>query len=347
MTAYTSTDLPHVSVVIPVRNEHNYIRHCLNSVLKQDYPKDLMEILLCLGPSEDDTEDIILEYCEKDPRIHLLYNPKGTISCALNIGIRAAKGPYIIRMDAHTEFAADYISACIRVILRTGADNVGGPTAVAGKSPIQRAVAAAYSSPFALGGGRQHIENYEGESDTVSYGAFLKTTAENAGLFDEDLILNEDDDYNFRLAEAGGKIWISPEIKSCYYPRDTYKGLIKQYYGYGLWKPAVIAKHHKPARLSHLIPAAFVTFLTIGGISSFFSKHCRRLYALILTLYLALDIKASFAKAYTNTEDGLMHNLRLILIHFLLHVSYGAGFIRGIFRFMIYPKLHDHHRRRH
>lgn len=339
MTEQALKDLPQVSVVIPVRNEHDYIRHCLDSVLSQDYPKDLLEILLCLGPSEDDTEAIIREYCQKDPRIHLLYNPKGTISCGLNIGIRAAKGPYIIRMDAHTEFASDYISACIRVSLRTGAANVGGPTAVAGKSPIQRAVASAYSSSFALGGGKQHIENYEGESDTVSYGTFLKSTAESVGLFDEHLILNEDDDYNFRIANAGGKIWISPEIKSCYYPRDSYKGLVKQYYGYGLWKPAVIAKHHKPARLSHLVPAAFVTFLTLGGISSLFSKHCRRLYTLILALYLALDVKASFAKEYRKTPDGIMHNLRLILIHFLLHVSYGTGFIHGIIRFMIRPKL--------
>lgn len=339
MTAQTAQELPQVSVVIPVRNEHSYIRHCLDSVLEQDYPKDLLEILLCLGPSEDDTEAIIREYCKKDARIHLLHNPKGTISCGLNIGIRAAKGPYIVRMDAHTEFASDYISACIDVILHTGAANVGGPTAVAGKTKVQRAVAAAYSSSFALGGGKQHIDNYEGESDTVSYGTFLKSTAESVGLFDEDLILNEDDDYNFRIANAGGKIWISPKIKSCYYPRDTYKGLVKQYFGYGLWKPAVIAKHHKPARLSHLVPAAFVTFLALGGISSLFSKHCKRLYTLILTLYLALDVKASFARQYRNTEDGIMHNFRLILIHFLLHVSYGAGFIRGIIRFMIIPKL--------
>ncbi len=347
MTARIQKDLPQVSIVIPVRNEHHYIRHCLDSVLSQDYPKDLMEILLCLGPSEDDTESIILEYCKRDDRIHLLHNPNGTISCGLNIGIRAASGPYIVRMDAHTEFAKNYVSSCIRVILRTGAANVGGPTAVSGKTPIQRAVASAYSSPFALGGGKQHIDAYEGESDTVSYGTFLKTTAESVGLFDENLILNEDDDFNFRIAESGGKIWISPEIKSCYYPRDTYQGLVKQYYGYGLWKPAVIAKHHKPARLSHLVPAAFVTFLTLGGIASLLSKHCRRLYALVMTLYLVLDAKASFAHAYRNTEDGIRHNFRLMLIHFLLHVSYGVGFIRGVIRFMICPKYKDlKHRKR-
>lgn len=332
-TGLEGASLPFVSVVIPVRNEHKYIRACLDSVLRQDYPRDRHEVLLAVGPSEDDTEEIIREYEGRYEHIHMLKNPKGTISCGVNIGIKAARGEYIVRLDAHTEFAGDYISKCIEYLLKTGAENVGGPTVVRGKNPVQRAVAAAYYSPFALGGGKQHIRDYEGYSDTVSFGAFKKSTAEKVGLFDESLILNEDDDFNFKISEAGGKIFISSEIHSIYYPRDTYLGLIKQYFGYGLWKVAVIKKHHKPARLSHLVPMLFVLFLIFGGLFSCFSERFRKLYAGVLGLYAVMDAGASLKLKVEDNSDGFMLRLRLLLVHFLLHVSYGCGFIAGIFRF--------------
>lgn len=325
---------PFVSVVIPIKNEELYIRSCLDSVLNQDYPKEKLEILLCVAPSEDRTEEIIHEYQKNHAYIHILENKKNTISCGVNIGIKAAKGTYIVRLDAHTEFASDYVSKCIEYLLKTGADNVGGPTAVKGKTPIQRAVAAAYYSPFALGGGKQHIKDYEGYSDTVSFGAFKKETAEAVGYFDENLILNEDDDFNFKISEAGGKIFITPKIRSRYYPRDSYKGLMKQYYGYGFWKVAVIKKHKKPARLSHLVPMLFVLFLIFGGLLSIFSKHLRKLYASILGIYLGLDIAASFDLKDIDPQDGISLRFRLILIHFLLHVSYGWGFLMGICKFV-------------
>lgn len=334
--SFSDNVLPFVTVVIPARNEHRYIRSCLDSVLSQDYPADRLEILLCVSPSEDDTEEIIMEYQEKYNHIHMLKNPKGTISCGVNTGIRAAKGDYIVRLDAHTEFASDYISKCIEYLLKTDADNVGGPTIVKGKTPVQRAVAAAYYSSFALGGGKQHIKDYEGYSDTVSFGAFKKSTAESVGLFDENLILNEDDDFNFKISEAGGKIFITPKIRSYYYPRDTYTGLIRQYFGYGLWKVAVIKKHKRPARMSHLIPMLFVLFLIPGGLLSVFSKRIRKLYLGILGLYFGLDAAASFSLKDADTQDGPMLRFRLMLVHFLLHVSYGCGFIAGIFKFILH-----------
>lgn len=328
-----SANLPFVSVVIPVRNEHKYIRACLESILRQDYPRDRHEVLLAVGPSEDDTEEIIREYEGKYEYIHMLANPRGTISCGLNIGIKAAKGEYIVRMDAHSKFAENYISKCVEYLLKTGVENVGGPMVAGGKGPFQKAVALAYHSPFALGGGKQHIKGYEGYSDTVFLGAFRKSTAEKVGLFDEALILNEDDDFNFRISEAGGRVFITSEIRSIYYPRDTYMGLIKQYFGYGFWKVAVIKKHYRPARLSHLVPMMFVLFLVFGGLFSCFNKRIRKCYAGVLGLYAVLDAGASFKLKAEDNPDGLMLRFRLMLIHFLLHVSYGCGFIAGIFRF--------------
>lgn len=327
-------ELPFVSVVIPVRNEEKYIAACLDSVLMQDYPKDKTEIILSVGKSVDNTVKIIEEYLQKYSIIRMIENPRGTISCGVNLGIENAVGEYIVRLDAHTEFANDYISKCIEYHLKTDAANVGGPTIVKGKTPIQRAVAAAYYSPFALGGGKQHMANYEGYSDTVSFGSFKKQTAIDAGLFDERLVLNEDDDYNFTLMQMGKKIFITPKIRSTYYPRSSYPSLIKQYFGYGLWKVAVIKKHKRPARISHLIPLMFVLFLLLGAALSFVSPIFMWSYFAVLALYLLIDIYASFTLVTEYKSDGIMVKLRLVLIHFLLHVSYGFGFLVGIFRFM-------------
>lgn len=148
----------------------------------------------------------------------------------------------------------------------------------------------------------------------------------------------EDDDFNFKISEAGGKIFITSEIRSIYYPRDTYMGLIKQYFGYGLWKVAVIKKHRRPARLSHLVPMMFVLYLMFGGLLSCFNKGIRKYYAGVLGLYTALDAGASFKLEVEDNPDSLMLRLRLMLIHFLLHVSYGCGFIVGILRFRHYPE---------
>lgn len=326
--------MPTVSIVIPVKNEQKYIRSCLDSVLLQDYPKERLEVILAVGECVDDTEKIIAEYAKQYSYIKAIKNPKGTISCGVNLAIKAARGEYIVRFDAHSEFARDYVSKCIEYHLKTGADNVGGPTVVRGKNAVGRAVAAAYYSPFALGGGKQHIANYEGYGDTVSFGSFKKSTAERVGLFDERLILNEDDDFNFKIAETGGKIFISSKIRSIYYPRDSYPGLIKQYYGYGHWKVAVIKKHKRPARISHLIPLAFVLFLLIFGALSIVFPIVRWGYFGVLALYLLLDVLASFTLKAEDMQDGIMLRLRLILVHFLLHISYGVGFLTGIFRFM-------------
>ena len=156
-----------VSVIIPVKNEIRYIKKCIDSVLNQDFPKSNMEIILADGMSDDGTRDIIAGYENEYNFIRMIDNPKGTISCGLNLAIKAAKGEYIVRLDAHADYAPDYVSKCIYYHKNTDAANIGGPTVVKGQNPVQKAVAAAYYSPFALGGGKQHIDGYCGESDTV------------------------------------------------------------------------------------------------------------------------------------------------------------------------------------
>ncbi len=327
------SDLPFVSVVMPVYNEKRYIAQAIQSLVMQDYPKDRMEAVLVDGMSTDGTVDCIRQAMEDYPFIRLIDNPDRTVQFALNRGIKAARGEYIVRFDAHTKYAPDYISKCMEYHKKTGADNVGGPTIVRGNTPCQKAVAAAYYSPFALGGGKQHIEGFDGYADTVSYGSFQKETALKLGLFDERLAINEDDDFNFRLCEAGGKVYISHEICSTYYPRDSYRSLFRQYFRYGFWKVAVIKKHKKPARLSHLIPCLFVLFLVLGLVLSLVFPPLWYAYGAVLVLYLALDFAFSVKNRHIK---GFLNVLRLMYIHFILHLSYGTGFICGIFRFLFY-----------
>ena len=320
-----------VSIVIPILNEEKYIDKCIESILSQDYPKEHMEAVLVDGDSQDRTVEIINTYIEKYPFIKILNNPQKTVQYALNIGIKGACGKYIVRMDAHAEYAEDYVSKCIEYLEKTKANNVGGPMIAKGKNDIQKVVAAAYHSPFALGGGKFHIEGFEGYADTVFLGSFERQYLIDLGLYDERLPRSEDDDLNFRIAESGGKVYITPEIKSVYYPRDSYIKLFKQYYEYGVWKVAVIKKHKKPARISHLIPMLFVLYLVSFSILSLFFKPALYVFLGVLALYILLDMYFSFSNKYIST---FLNKLRLMYVHFLLHLSYGLGFWQGIFKFI-------------
>lgn len=321
-----------VSVVLPVRNEEKYIEKCIRSILEQDFDKNNMEVLFVDGASEDKTCEIIKGYMQQYPFIKLLQNPQKTVQYALNIGIKNATGEYIVRMDAHSEYAPDYISKCLYYLKKTGAANVGGPMVARGKTPTQKAIAAAYHSPFALGGGKFHNENFEGYADTVYLGSFKRETIMEYGLYDERFPRSEDDELNFRITKNGGKVYINPEIKSVYYPRASLSDLFYQYYEYGVWKVAVIKKHKKPARISHLIPVAFVLFLVLGSILRALHPLLTLGYLTVLALYLSLDIFFSFAN---EKAENWGTRLRLLLIHPILHISYGFGFLVGIFKFLV------------
>ncbi len=320
-----------VSVIVPVLNEEKYINGCLDSLLKQDYPKENLEIILVDGNSNDKTVDIIKEYTQKYSFIKLVSNPQKTVQYAMNIGIKNSSGKYIVRMDAHAEYSSDYISKCIEYLKKTKAANVGGTTVVRGKSFTQKVIAAAYHSPFALGGSKHYDENYEGYADTVAWGAFEREYLLKIGMYDEKLPRSEDDDLNFRIIERGDKIFVTPKIKSIYYPRDSFLKLFKQYFEYGKWKVAVIKKHHKPSRIAHLVPMMFVLFLIFGMILSFFGSFFKFAYLSVLSFYVLINLIFSFKNKYT---WDFLSKTGLFVAHLVIHVSYGLGFLSGIFKFL-------------
>lgn len=316
-----------VSVVIPILNEERYIQKCIESVANQDFPKENMELILVDGMSEDNTVAIIKSLMDKYNFIKLIYNEKKTVQYALNEGIKEAVGEIIVRMDAHGEYDSDYISKCVEYLNNTDAINVGGPMIAIGNGGLQSVIAVAYHSKFALGGGKNHEKDYTGYADTVFLGAFKREDIVRLGMYDERLPRSEDDDLNFRIIENGGKIYITSEIKSKYYPRSTYRDLFKQYYEYGLWKVAVIKKHKKPARLSHLVPGMFVAYLAACPILPM------KMTVPIILLYLLLNMCFSFNNKYVS---NFFDKIRLMFVHTTIHLAYGLGFWVGVFKFFNY-----------
>ncbi|MBU4444536.1 MAG: glycosyltransferase family 2 protein [Candidatus Marinimicrobia bacterium] len=325
-----------VSVIIPCRNEESHIGNCLDTIISQEYPKELLEVIVVDGMSDDRTREILKIYMHSYPYIKLLDNLRKIVPSALNVGIKYSKSEVIVIMGAHTEYARDYISKCIEVLEQTGADNVGGAARTKAKGYIQNAVSIAFKTSFGVGGAKSHYEENEGYVDTVTYGCYHRKVFDKIGLFDEELVRNQDDEFNLRLTRSGGKIWQSPKIKSWYYPRASIIALFKQYMQYGYWKVRVIQKHKIPAAIRHIVPGTFVGLITILIVFSPFSQLSLKILGGLLTFYLAASVAASFLSCKGPTKWKYIPVMPII--YFAYHFGYGYGFLRGVLDFAILKK---------
>jgi glycosyltransferase involved in cell wall biosynthesis len=278
-------------------------------------------VLVADGMSDDGTRAILDRYAAREPRIRVIDNPSRAVPAGLNAAIRDARGEIILRMDAHTSYAPDYVRCCVETLRATGAANVGGPARTKPRGYWGRAIAAAYHSPVACGGARFHDPNYEGWADTVPYGCWRRSTLLEIGLFDETLVRNQDDELNLRLSRAGGRIWQSPAIVSWYQPRATLRRLFQQYFQYGFWKVAVIRKHRIPASWRHLVPVTFVAATVLLPIVSV------TLWAAMLAAYF-LAILAASVHAASHEGWDLLPALPVVFAAY--HFSYGSGFLAGL-----------------
>jgi len=312
---------PLASVVIPARNEASHIGKCIESLLAQrDLPASI-EIIVSDGMSADDTRSIVEEYARKDSRVRLVDNPRRIVSTGLNEAIRHAQGEIILRVDAHTVVEEDYVATCIDVLRRSGADNVGGPwRAAPGGSPWSRAIAAAFQHPFAVGGARSHRVDYEGPVDSVYLGCWWRRVFDEVGLFDEELVRNQDDEFNLRLNRRGKTVWQSPGIRCWYAARNTLSSLWAQYFQYGFWKIRVMQKHRMPASIRHIVPLAFVCGLLVGPSLIFLHPLLGWVYVGACALYLLVVLAASIHLA-------LAKGLRLLpflpVTFVVYHLAYG------------------------
>src|SRR5262245_16145817 len=327
---------PTVSVIIPCRNEASEIEACLRSVLRQQVEIARLEVIVADGMSDDGTVQILRQLAMEDPRLKVIVNSGRIVSSGLNAAIAAASGHIIMRMDAHTEYAPDYIRQCLLVLLETGADNVGGPWVARGDGYISRAIAAAFQSPFAVGGARSHSINYEGEVDTVYLGCWRRELFARIGTFDEELVRNQDDELNLRLLRSGGRIWQSPKIRSWYRPRSSLRDLCRQYQQYGYWKVRVIQKHRLPASIRHVVPAGFVGTLVVLALATPFGAFPAYSLAALVGAYSLGVITASIVTAAQHSPT-LLPILPLVFVCY--HFSYAVGFLRGIWDFLFVGRV--------
>ncbi len=323
-----------ISIISPCRNERDYIAGFIESLLAQELPPRYeLEVLIADGMSDDGTRAILDELEARNRTLSVVPNPRRIVSTGLNAAIRASSGDVIVRMDAHTTYARDYVRACVETLERTGADNVGGPWRAAGESYVQKAIALVSHSPFASGGGRSHALDYEGEVDTVYLGCWRKDVFERVGLFDEELVRNQDDELNLRIVRTGGHVWQSPAIQSCYYPRSSLANLFSQQKQYGYWKVRVIQKHTRPASIRHIVPGGFVLTLLALSLLSLAWAPALGMLLLVLALYAAANLGAS---VHACVAAGTFSYLPVMPIVFAAyHFGYGYGFLRGVVDFLL------------
>ena len=309
-----------ISIILPCRNEERYIEKVLDFFLRS-LPQQ-KEFIIADGESTDRTREIISAYSAKHPEIKLINNPGKFVPFALNDCIKQAKGKYIIRLDAHSEYADDYFLKIIETFEKTGAQIVGGPMRAKGNTPFQQAVAVCTSTIFGVGDSQFHDDSAEGFTDSVYLGAWKKEIFDVTGLFDESMLRNQDDEFHYRAKSMGMKIYLNPEIKSWYYPRSSFRSLIKQYFQYGLFKPLVLSKVRSEIKTRHLIPSAFVVYL----LSLLIFIPMIGLISLIpLFIYCIVDLLFSFSR-----QNAFSSKLNALLIYLALHLSYGCGFILGL-----------------
>jgi succinoglycan biosynthesis protein ExoA len=327
-TRLQSDSSPFVSIVIPVRNEGRTIDDCLSAMIRQTMSSDRFEILVIDGQSTDDTADKIRAWSSTDPRIRLLENPNRTAPAALNLGIRAARGEVIARMDGHAVAPPDYLERCLADLQATGCWCAGGSMVRVGTTSVSRAIAAATMSPFGVG---DAVHNYAQEPrwvETVFLGMWPRWVFLRVGLFDEELVRNQDDELSFRIREAGGGIWMNPAVAIRYEPRPSLSKLFSQYRQYAMWKVRVFQMHPRALRPRHLIPAAWVGSIA-GGLIVAPLTVLGPVAALASTAaYAAVMLTASYRIDAKGTTRPLVMTALVTL-----HLAYGIGFWLGLVRF--------------
>ncbi len=325
-----SGTLPFVSVVMPVRNEASFIHASVGSVLAQDYPPERMELIVADGESVDGTKEILAGLAAFDPRLRVINNPALIMAAGFNAGLAVARGRIVAMMGGHAEVPPTFLSDCVHFLLQGTADCVGGVLCTKGDSSEARAISLATSSRFGVGGTSFRVGSKATQYvDTVAFGVYRKEVFEVAGPLDQEMVRNQDDEFNYRIRQLGARIVLDPKIRTVYHCRTSTRRLCKQYYEYGLWKVRVLQKHPRQMQARQFVPAVLVGTILLGLLCSPFSL-ARLVLAATVLLYIIANLAAALTVAFP-------HDLRLFpriaLAFGALHFSYGLGCLTGLVRF--------------
>lgn len=319
-----------ITIICPTYNESAHIAACVESLLNQDFNEFNAEILFIDGNSNDNTRQIIQEYSNKYPFLHLLDNPKHTVPCALNLGIQKAQGYLIFRIDAHASYPQGYFAELRSYSLNLHADNVGGvvTTLPANSSLVARAVAMAMSNRFGVGNSYFRTgSRIVRKVDTVPFGCFPKDLFARIGLFDEELTRNQDDEFNARICKNGGSIYLIPQLKIDYYARESIAKAASMFFQYGLFKPLTNKKIGSVTTRRQLLPPLFVMALLAGTLCALFFPWARILFVAVAVVYILLSFIFTFKESHSLAILVLMP-----FVFFIFHVSYGCGYWCGLFK---------------
>ncbi|MEI7442074.1 MAG: glycosyltransferase family 2 protein [Actinomycetes bacterium] len=323
--------LPDVAVIMPVLNEENYLASAINAILAQNYAGNI-RIVLALGPSTDKTNEVAADLQSQDPRISTVENPSGRTPDGLNAALAATTESVIVRVDAHSELSADYLTIAAQTLARTGADNVGGVMAAKGRSAFESAVATAMTSKLGVGGASFHVGGSEGPAETVYLGVFRRSALERVGGYDPNFTRAQDWELNFRIRSTGGTVWFNPALHVTYRPRSSARALAKQYFQYGQWRRKVMREHPETTRtisaLRYFAPPLAVLGIVFGTlmglVGAYLSTWPLVFWGFLAPVgYLGLVLLATLTLA-KKAGKAILH-LPSVLI--LMQISWGLGFL--------------------
>ena len=324
---------PSVSVIIPCRNEEKTIHLVLDAIHAQTYPRELQQVVIADGFSENRTREQIESFKTSHPDLVVMVvnNPKRIIPAGLNAAILASSGDLIVRMDAHSIPNPDYVALCVDALERNVAQNVGGVWDIqpGSNSWIARSIAAAAGNPLAVGDARYRFTDKAAYVDTVPYGSYKRELFNQIGLFDETLLANEDYELNTRIIQSGGKIWLDPKIRCVYFARSSLRALSQQYYGYGYWKFQMLKRYPETLRWRQALPPVFILGLLVTLLVGLFWKPSMVLFAAVLGVYLFALLSVGVHMAMKKSDILMVFGIPLAII--TMHFSWGAGFIAGAF----------------
>ena len=324
--------LPKVSIIIPCYNESTTIPLLLDALIDQTYPLDIMDVIIADGGSTDGTRRVISNWQDQHPTLNIsvIPNPKRSIPAALNCAIRAATGDIIIRLDAHSKPNLDYVKRVVFLLEDGQAENVGGVWDIqpSSKHWISQSIAQAAAHPIGVGDARYRFSEKPAYVDTVPFGAFYRTLIDKVGLFDETLLTNEDYEFNTRIRQHGGKIWLDPQIQAVYYARGNLKALARQYWRYGYWKWHMLRRYPETLRWRQALPPLFILTLLASGVFAIFFRPFLWLFLALIAIYTAVLLLTGLQLALKHHEPRFIIGVPLAIA--CMHFSWGSGFLWGI-----------------